>query len=109
MDEVFRSYWWLLFPIGFFVFGAFDRWLSYKRSRDHLDLLRAYTSQGKDPPPELLKTVRDAADDEDDYRDMYWADGRRHRRRYYRYWRYRYSPAWQWRTFFIPVLHRARE
>ena len=51
MEDVFRSYWWLLFPIGFFVFGAWDRWLSYKRSQDRLDLLRAYTNQGKDPPP----------------------------------------------------------
>jgi hypothetical protein len=100
MDDIFRSYWWLLFPIGFFLFGAFDRWLSYKRSRDHLELLRSYTSQGKDPPPELLRAVRDVDDDDDDDRDMYWGDGRRHRRRYRRYWRYRYSPAWQWRTFF---------
>ena len=34
MDDVFRSYWWLLFPIGFFVFGAFDRWRSLKRRCD---------------------------------------------------------------------------
>jgi len=39
MADIFRSYWWLLFPIGFFVFGAWDRWLSYQRSRDHLELL----------------------------------------------------------------------
>ena len=37
MADIFRSYWWLLFPIGFFVFGAWDRWLSYQRSRDHLE------------------------------------------------------------------------
>ena len=51
MEDFFSSYWWLLFPIGFFVFGAWDRWLAYKRSQDRLDLLRAYTNQGKDPPP----------------------------------------------------------
>ena len=55
MEDFFRSYWWLLFPLGFFVFGAWDRWLSYKRSQDRLDLLRSYTNQGKDPPPELLR------------------------------------------------------
>jgi hypothetical protein len=100
MDDIFRSYWWLMFPLAFFVFGGFDRWLAYKRSRDHLDLLRSYTDQGRDPPPELLKTVREALEDEDDERDMNWGDGRRSRRRYRHYWRHRYSPMWQWRTFF---------
>ena len=52
MEDIFRSYWWLLFPIGFFVFGAWDRWLAYRRSRDHLDLIRTYADQGKEPPPE---------------------------------------------------------
>ena len=41
MEETFRSYWWLLFPIGFFIFGAWDRWLAYQRSRDHLELLKS--------------------------------------------------------------------
>ena len=59
MYYFFSSYWWLLFPIGFFVFGAWDRWLAYKRSRDHLDLLRHYAQQGKEPPPELVRGVND--------------------------------------------------
>lgn len=99
MDDIFRSYWWLLFPLGFFVFGAFDRWLSYKRSRDHLDLLKSYASQGKDPPPELVRIMRDEADAEDDYNDTNWGHGSRHSRRRYRaYMRYRFSPYRQWRS-----------
>ena len=47
MDDFWRDYWWLLFPIGAFVFGAWDRWLAYKRSRDHLDLLRSYAEKGQ--------------------------------------------------------------
>ena len=97
MDELFRSYWWLLFPIGFFVFGAFDRWLTYKRSKDHLDLLRSYASQGKDPPPELVRIIREEADAEDDYNAATWGDGSG-RRRHRRYMRYRYSPYHQWRS-----------
>ena len=58
MADIFRSYWWLLFPIGFFVFGAWDRWLSYQRSRDHLELLKSYAAQGKEPPPELMQYLR---------------------------------------------------
>ena len=57
MNDFFSSYWWLLFPLGFFVFGAWDRWLSYQRSKDRLELLRSYTSQGKDPPPELIRAL----------------------------------------------------
>lgn len=95
MEDLFRSYWWLLFPIGFFIFGAWDRWLAYKRSKDQLDLLRAYTNQGKDPPPELLRVVREAAldDDDDDYG---FGSGRRRHRRYWRY-----SPYHAWRTAVI--------
>ena len=101
MEDLFRSYWWLLFPLAFFEFGAWDRWLSYKRSRDRLDLLRTYTSQGRDPPPELIKTLQDEDDDDDAYMGAYGARGARriHRRMRYR-WGY-YGPYWAWRTALI--------
>src|SRR3954468_4968212 len=93
MEYFFASYWWLLFPIGFFVFGAWDRWLAYKRSRDHLDLLRTYTAQGKDIPPELMKAVRDEVVDEPPPYDPY---DRYSRRAHRRYWRYRYGGGYYW-------------
>ncbi|MCR5880273.1 hypothetical protein [Phenylobacterium sp. J367] len=100
MEDLFRSYWWLLFPLGFFIFGAWDRWLVYRRSRDHLDLLRSFTDQGKEPPPELLRTIREAALDDDDDDDWGYR-GRRYRHdRRMRRW-HRYSPYWAWRTFFV--------
>ena len=107
MEDIFRSYWWLMFPIGFFVFGAWDRWLAYQRSRDHLDLIKTYADQGKEPPPELVKAIRE--DDPLDSSDHRWEGygGRygygmhpRHMRRMYRR-AYRWSPYWQWRTVFI--------
>src|SRR3954463_8112651 len=64
MPWFFWSYWWLLFPIGAFVFGAWDRWLAYKRSRDHLDLLRSYAEKGKEPPPELVRGIGDGVNGE---------------------------------------------
>jgi hypothetical protein len=98
MEDFFSSYWWLLFPLGFFVFGAWDRWLAYKRSQDRLDLLRAYTNQGKDPPPELLRTLQDEEEDDDDamYGHMSHRAARRMRRRYWRA-----SPYWAWRTAIV--------
>jgi hypothetical protein len=100
MEDIFRSYWWLLFPIGFFVFGAWDRWLAYQRSRDRLELIRTFAAQGKDPPPELMKAVReDEAMDDADPRYGYGMHPRHMRRMYRR--AYRWSPYWQWRTTFI--------
>ncbi|MFN4177955.1 hypothetical protein [Phenylobacterium sp.] len=92
MEDLFRSYWWLLFPLGFFAFGAWDRWLAYKRSQAQLDLLRSYAQQGKEPPADLLRAVRE------DEAEVYDAPpyGRLRRRMYRRGWRY--GPYWAWRT-----------
>lgn len=102
-DEFFRSYWWLLFPIGFFVFGAWDRWLAYRRSRDYLELLKSYHAQGKEPPPEILNAAagRAAGDPAWDapppnYTHPYYWGGARMWRRYYRW-----GPYWQWRSAFV--------
>ncbi len=105
MEDIFRSYWWLLFPIGAFVFGAWDRWLAYKRSRDHLDLLKSYAAQGKEPPPELVRGVREDMSDDGQagYPGYgyggYWMHPRYMRRAYRRY--YRWGPYWQWRSVFV--------
>jgi hypothetical protein len=111
MDEVFRDYWWLMFPIGAFLFGAWDRWLAYRRSRDHLDLIRSYAEQGKEPPAELLRGVNgDPMDGFDPghpgsppgYPLGYAGYGMspRHMRRAYRHY-YRWGPYAQWRGVFI--------
>jgi hypothetical protein len=115
MEDFFRSYWWLLFPIGAFVFGAWDRWLAYKRSRDHLDLLKHYAQQGKEPPPELVRGVGDDMSGEapggyppggpggpyGPYGPYgYGWGGPRYMRRMYRNY-YRYGPYWQWRSVFV--------
>jgi hypothetical protein len=105
MDDIFRSYWWLLFPIGAFVFGAWDRWLAYKRSRDHLELLKHYAAQGKDPPPELVQEARNAADPgmpPPGYGPGYygyWGSPWASRRMWRRY--YRWGPYWQWRSVIV--------
>ncbi|MGH6999484.1 MAG: hypothetical protein ACREEO_14920, partial [Phenylobacterium sp.] len=61
MEDLFRSYWWLLFPLGAFVYGAWSRWLTYRRARDHLELIKAYAAQGKEPPAELVRRLEDDA------------------------------------------------
>lgn len=91
MEHFWFSYWWLIFPIGWFAFGAFDRWLSYQRSRDALDLIKTYTAQGKEPPPELVRRLQD--DVRDDVPDA-GVDARYYSRRARRAYRraYRWGP-----------------
>jgi len=99
MEHFFWSFWWLLFPAAFFVFGAWDRWLSYQRSKDRLELLRTYTAQGKDPPPELIRALQGEDDVEDEGGPPFGPYDRYSRRAARRYWRYRRwsSPYWAWR------------
>ncbi|HET6970105.1 MAG TPA: hypothetical protein VFH92_03175 [Phenylobacterium sp.] len=103
MPGFFFSFWWLIFPIGFFVFGAWDRWLAYKRSQDRLDLLRSYTSQGKDPPPELIKALQGGDLEDAPPPPAYDPEDRGSRRAYRRYHRHywRYTPYGAWRSAIV--------
>ena len=76
MEDLFRSYWWLIFPLSWFVFNGFQSWLSYRANRDTLDLLKAYAASGREPPPELVARLNkrcnyDLDDDRDDMRPRY--------------------------------------
>lgn len=76
MEDLFRSYWWLIFPLSWFVFSGFQSWLSYRANRDTLDLLKAYAASGREPPPELVARLNkrcndDLDDDRDDGRSRY--------------------------------------
>ena len=54
MEELFRSYWWLMFPLGWMVFGAFRSWLADRARRDAMDLLKSYAEAGREPPAALV-------------------------------------------------------
>jgi hypothetical protein len=54
MEELFRSYWWLVFPLSRGVFGVFQSWLAYRARHDALDVLRSYAEAGREPPPALV-------------------------------------------------------
>ena len=82
MEDLFRSYWWLLFPLGFFVAQAFDQVMRYRRHRDTLDLIKSYTDQGREPPAVLLDQVAGKLKDDEEAEDGW--DDRTERRRYRR-------------------------
>ena len=56
-EETFRQFWWLIFPLSWFVFGGFQSWLSYRANRETLDLIKTYAASGREPPPELLEKL----------------------------------------------------
>jgi len=96
MDDFWSRYWWLIFPIGAFLFGAWDRWLAYRRSRDSLELIKTLTAQGKEIPPELMREVREEAFEPDPY-----AGDRYSRRAARRYYRWRYAPYRRWHAAIV--------
>ncbi len=66
MEELFRDFWWLIFPIfgmGMSVWGMAH---SERRSRNVIDLIRTYTDQGKAPPPELLQLAAKSLEGDED-------------------------------------------
>ncbi len=83
MEDLFRSYWWLVFPLGFFIASAFDQVMRYRRHRDTLDLIKSYADQGREPPQALLDKIASREPEELEYDDR--ASERRARRRYRRY------------------------
>lgn len=52
--ELFRDFWWLLFPIGFMALGAFRAWLNYRARREMIRTLRDLAAKGQEPPAALI-------------------------------------------------------
>jgi hypothetical protein len=88
MEDLFRSFWWLIFPIMGFAFGGFGMFMGYRAHRDRMELLRIYAEKGQTPPPEIAKA---AESDPYDYGYGYGYRGRWARR----------GPYWEWRRVII--------
>jgi hypothetical protein len=84
MEDMFRQFWWLIFPLSWFVFGAYQSWLSYRANRDTLDLIKTYAQAGREPPPELLAKLSKRWNDGDDLDEVDEDDERYRRRRHRR-------------------------
>lgn len=63
MAELFREFYWMVFPIGGMGIAVFAIWMAFSHKRKTLDLLRIYAEQGKEPPPALVEAL--TADPED--------------------------------------------
>lgn len=67
MEDLFRSYWWLLFPLCWFVFGGFNAVMNYYRQKNVLKIIKTYADRGEQPPERLLKIVEQPIDDRHEY------------------------------------------
>lgn len=61
-EELFRDYWWLIFPIFGMGMAFWGMISSERRTRNVLDLIKTYADQGKEPPAELLRLATQEAE-----------------------------------------------
>lgn len=65
-EELFRGYWWLIFPVFGMFIALIGMFQAENRNRQVLTLIKSYLDQGKEPPPELLKMAQERSDYEMD-------------------------------------------
>jgi len=58
MYDLFRDFWWLMFPMTFMVLGAFRAWLNYRARREVVRALRELAAEGRDPPAALVAALQ---------------------------------------------------
>jgi hypothetical protein len=51
-------FWWVIFPLFWMIFALGWGWSRHTRANRALDILKSYADQGKDPPPELMKSLQ---------------------------------------------------
>jgi hypothetical protein len=74
--DLFSSYWWLLFPLAFFIAHGWGSFMRYKRTKAKIELLKAYAASGKEPPAELMATLDRETDNGKEWLDSQSNHGR---------------------------------
>ncbi|MGK0266831.1 MAG: hypothetical protein ACI82N_001084 [Maricaulis sp.] len=77
MADLFRNYWWLLFPLFWFLSAGWSSMMRFKHTQSKIDLLKTYAASGREPPAELLASL-----DKPDHSSRDWSgdEGGRHHR-----------------------------
>ncbi len=57
MEDLFRQFWWLIFPLAWMVGGMFTSMMNYRRQQKTLDLIKTYADKGQEPPESLMKVL----------------------------------------------------
>jgi hypothetical protein len=58
VQDTFRHFWWLIFPLIWLVFGGMRLWMNYRSQQAWLEVVKTYAARGEVPPPELAAMAR---------------------------------------------------
>lgn len=58
MADLFRDFWWLLFPMGFMAQAGFRAWLDYRARQAVVRTLRELAAAGREPPAALVAQLQ---------------------------------------------------
>ena len=53
LADIFYGFWWLMFPMAWFLLAGWRSWLRELNRRQAMDLAKAYADAGKAPPAGL--------------------------------------------------------
>ena len=71
--DLFRQFFWLVFPIfGMFV-GAFAIWNEFSRQKKALEVLKVYAEKGQEPPESVMQILGKASTPRARRRSSSWA------------------------------------
>jgi hypothetical protein len=61
MADIFRQFFWLIFPVLGMCFAAFAVWNEFSRQKKALEVLKVYAEKGTEPPESVLMVLNRAS------------------------------------------------
>jgi hypothetical protein len=59
--DLFRQFFWLIFPVLGMGMGAFAIWNEFSRQKKALEVLKVYAEKGQDPPESVMQVLNKAS------------------------------------------------
>ena len=61
MADLFRHFFWIIFPVMGMLMGAFSIWNEFSRQKKALEVLKVYAEKGQEPPESVLQILGQAS------------------------------------------------
>ena len=61
MADLFRQFFWIIFPVMGMLMGAFSIWNEFSRQKKALEVLKVYAEKGQEPPQSVLDVLNRAS------------------------------------------------
>jgi hypothetical protein len=58
--SLFFSFWWLIFPLAWFIASAWQSWMRLRRHNAAMEVLKSYAAKGEEPPASVLDAIRES-------------------------------------------------